>query len=127
MKRLLVLPAAFALGAAFALSGHAAETPPGADAAKDSAACLQSSRLWGFNVIDQRTLILSDVQNNKFRVRMTGGCIGLNNIIADLRLVTKTNLGCLSQGDRISFREPTLGRMTCFVTSVEADKPAPKS
>ena len=58
---------------------------------------------------------------------MTGGCIGLTNIIDDLRLVTKTSLGCLSQGDRVSFREPTLGRMTCFVTSVEPQKPEPKS
>jgi hypothetical protein len=127
MKTLFGYAAVFAAGAAFAAAAFAAETPAPDDAAKDSPACLQSSRLWGFNVVNQRTLVLSDIQNNKFTVRMTGGCIGLTNIIDDLRLVTKTSLGCLSQGDRVSFREPTLGRMTCFVTSVEPQKPEPKS
>ena len=96
-------------------------------AKKDPAACLQASRLWSFNVLDQRTVVLGDRDNNKFTVHMTGGCIGLTNIIDDLRVVTKTNLGCLTQGDRIAFREPTLGRMSCFVTSVEPQKQTPKS
>ena len=116
---------------AAAAKNAATKKPSGDDppetAKKDPAACLQASRLWSFNVLDQRTVVLGDRDNNKFTVHMTGGCIGLTNIIDDLRVVTKPNLGCLTQGARIAFREPTLGRMTCFVTSVEADKPAPKS
>jgi hypothetical protein len=36
----------------------------------------------------------------------------------------KTSLGCLSQGDRVSFNSPGLGTMSCTVTKVDAGVPS---
>ena len=82
-------------------------------------ACLQNNRIWSWNVINERTLIVTDLYSRPFRVQLGGGCVGLTNATFSLRFNTWTNLGCLERGDGVSFRAPVLGRMTCFVTGVQ--------
>src|SRR5690242_11132938 len=74
----------------------------------DRAACLQNNRIWGCNVVNERTLIVTDRNNRPFLVRLSGGCVGLTNATLRLRFNTWTNLGCLGRGDRVSFRAPAL-------------------
>jgi hypothetical protein len=80
--------------------------------------CLQNNRIYTWRAVSNRELVVGDIQGNVFTVHLSGGCTGLNDSIMAMRFVTKTNLGCLSQGDRVSYREPVLGRMTCFVNEV---------
>ena len=94
------------------------------DAAKNI--CLRSDRFWSFSVINTRTLDITDIYSNHFTVRTTGGCVGLNNAISSLILRTRTRLGCMQQGDRVAFIEPTLGPMSCTVTAVELASANPK-
>src|SRR5215468_7070123 len=82
-------------------------------------ACLQNNRIWGWRVINERLLIVNDINYRPFLVHLTGGCVGLNNAIWAVRIRTWTSLGCLGQGDRVSFREPALGPLSCIVTKVE--------
>jgi hypothetical protein len=89
-------------------------------------ACLQSNRIWGWQAVDDRTLIVTDRKYDRYTVRLTGGCINLSQY-AGMALVirTKTSLGCVSQGDMVAFNAPALGRMTCFVTEVKEGVPPP--
>jgi hypothetical protein len=85
--------------------------------------CLQNNRIWSWRMINQRTLLVQDVNYRPFVVHLTGGCIGLTNAIQALAFRTWTSLGCLKRGDEVSFRAPALGRMSCFVTDVQPDAP----
>jgi Family of unknown function (DUF6491) len=89
------------------------------------AACLQNNRIWNWRVINERTLIVADRNYRPFEVRLSGGCVGLTDATLALRFNTFTNLGCLRRGDRVSFRAPALGRMSCFVQAVRPLPPQP--
>lgn len=117
MKRTVLGLSLAALTAAFIGPSAVAENAPGAE--KGPGACLQNNRIWSWNVINERTLIVTDLYSRPFRVQLGGGCVGLTNATFSLRFNTWTNLGCLERGDGVSFRAPVLGRMTCFVTGVQ--------
>jgi hypothetical protein len=93
----------------------------------DREACLQNNRIWGWNVVNERTLIVTDRNNRPFLVKLGGGCVGLTNATLRLAFNTWTNLGCLQRGDRVSFRAPALGRMSCFVNEVQPYVPGADS
>ena len=121
-----VLLGAVLVVAAGALSAWAQPQAP-ASAPPPEKACLQNNRLWGFDVIDERTLTITDRTYKRYTVHMTSGCVGLTKAIIDIELRSKTALGCLERGDRVFFRSPGLGRLSCFVTEVENYRPpAPK-
>ena len=83
-------------------------------------ACLQANRIWGWQAVNDRTLIVTDRNYNRYTVRLSGGCINLRQYTAEpLAFSTRTSLGCVGQGDRIAFNSPGLGPLTCFVTGVE--------
>jgi hypothetical protein len=89
-------------------------------------ACLQSNRIWGWQAVDDRTLIVTDRQYKRYTVRLTGGCVGLDKYNAlPLIVRTRTSLGCVGLGDRIAFDAPVLGPLTCTVTEVKDGTPAP--
>jgi hypothetical protein len=84
--------------------------------------CLQNNRIWSTSVVDDRTLIVNDRFGNPFVVELSGGCTGLTTTVGPrISFNTRTNLGCLSRGDRVNFRHRTLGRNTCFVRDVHTD------
>jgi hypothetical protein len=87
-------------------------------------ACLQSNRVWGWKALDDRTLEVTDRNYQRYTVHLTGGCIGLDKYAAaPLVISTRTSLGCVGQGDRIAFRAPGLGPLSCVVMDVN-DAPA---
>lgn len=90
-------------------------------------ACLQGNRVWGWQALDDRTLVVTDRNYKRYTVRLTGGCIGLSRYAAaPIEVSTRTNLGCMGQGDKVAFRAPGLGPLTCIVTDV-TDAPAAPS
>jgi len=115
MKRVLAVAATAVLAALTVASAM-----PAAPAfAEQSEACLQNNHIWGWRVINERLLIVNDINYRPFLVHLTGGCIGLTNAVWAIRIRTWTRLGCLGQGDRVSFQAPALGLMSCVVTTVE--------
>jgi hypothetical protein len=116
MKRQIAAVAATAVLTALTLTSAMPAAPA---FAAQSEACLQNNHIWGWRVVNERLLILNDLNYRPFLVHLTGGCVGLTNAVWAIRIRTWTSLGCLGQGDRVSFRAPALGQMSCVVTSVE--------
>lgn len=116
-KSYAMLVAAFVGGMVAAAAPTALPAAPARGGNVDRA-CLQNNRIWSWRVVNDRTLIVGDRQNREFLVRLTGGCLGLRQEMTALRFRTWTSLGCLGQGDRVSFNAPALGEMTCIVTDV---------
>ena len=82
--------------------------------------CLQNNRIWSWNAVNDRLLIVTDVTYHQFIVRLGGGCIGLSAYpLTALRFHTWTRLGCLQRGDDVSYDAPALGRLTCFINEVQ--------
>jgi hypothetical protein len=114
-----------ALGASVALSQQA-ETPAAPAGEK---VCLQANRMMNYDIVDERTLRITDRFFKNYTVRMASGCVGLTKASMDvvLRLRSSLGLGCLGQGDSVTFNSPGLGRLSCLITSVENYvPPAPK-
>jgi hypothetical protein len=88
--------------------------------AAEHQACLQHNRIFSWQATDSRTLIVTDMDNNKFRVRTTGACLGLDNAAAHLIFRASTNLGCIDHGDRIGVEAPGFGRSTCSILDVQS-------
>jgi len=90
-------------------------------AATEEKACLQTIRIWGWQAVNDRTLIITDRTYNKYTVNLSGGCINLSQYTGvNLLFRTKTSLGCVTPGDQVAFNSPGLGRQSCFVNSVSA-------
>ena len=106
------------LGASVALSQQT-DAPA---APKDEKVCLQANRMMNYDIIDERTLRITDRFFKNYTVRMASGCVGLTRAPTDLRLQLRSSLGlgCFGQqGDSVVFTSPGLGRLSCVVTSVE--------
>ena len=116
--KFLVMPAALLAGSLTALVALDAPSAR-AQNTREEQACLQNNRIYTWTVVNERGLIVNDIYGRRFSVDLSSGCVGLTNATLALRFITKTNLGCLVRGDRISFRAPVLGPMSCFVNDVQ--------
>jgi hypothetical protein len=112
MKISPVLPAAILIGL-IAVPVSAAEGD----------ACLQNNRIWSWQMINERTLVVTDVTHKPFTVRTTGPCTGLTNALNDVAFKSTLSLGCLQPGDQILYRAPGLGRLSCFIDAVTPGVP----
>src|SRR5438270_13985397 len=117
-RKFLARPAALLAGSISALIALHGPTSS-AQNTREKRACLQNNRIYGWTVVNERGLIVNDLYGRRFSVDLSSGCVGLTNATLALRFITATNLGCLMRGDRISFRAPALGRMSCFVNDVQ--------
>jgi hypothetical protein len=86
-------------------------------------ACLQRNRLQSWRAVDDSTMIMTDIQQNQYTVRMKGRCSNLNRTAAMLIYRTWQNLSCLQSGDIIAVTAPGMGSVTCAVGGVEAGAP----
>ena len=113
-----VFVAAFASAPVFAAPPDS-DAPPAASAKESDEACLQNNRLWGWQVINPRTLSITDRTQKRFTVRIASGCVGLTNSVNAIELRGLSALSCVRRGDFVRFVEPSLGRMSCTITAVE--------
>lgn len=82
--------------------------------------CLQNNRIWQWNAVNDRLLIVTDRTYHRFILRLGGGCIGLSAYaLTALRFYSWTSLGCLSRGDQVIYTAPGLGRLNCFINEVQ--------
>lgn len=117
-KAYAVLVGAFVAGIAATPVLFGLGDTPAFAAANANRSCLQNNRIWSWRVVNDRTMIVGDRQNRQFLVRLTSGCLGLRQEMTAVRFRTWTSLGCLENGDRVSFNAPVLGPMMCTVTDV---------
>ena len=104
----IMVPAGLALGILAALPAQA------------QTRCLQIGRIWSFNPVDNRTLIVTDDQRRKFRVDLMGTCPRLH---LKLSLGIKsasgmTGLSCVRSGDIVMSRAPGGTQFRCPVRTV---------
>jgi hypothetical protein len=86
--------------------------------------CLPNNRIWGWQAVNDRTIIITDRSYERYTVNLRGGCIGLDKYAGvQIGIVTKTRLGCLSAGDMVAFNSPGLGPLSCSVSGVRAGVP----
>lgn len=85
-----------------------------------SEACLQRNRVQSWRAVDSSTMIMTDIQQKQYTVRMNGRCSNLDRIAAKLIYRTWQNLSCLQSGDIIAVTAPGMGSVTCSVAGVEA-------
>ena len=116
--KFLVMPAALLAGSLTALVALDAPSAR-AQNTREEQACLQNNRIYTWTVVNERALVVNDIYGRRFSVDLSSGCVGLTNATVSLRFLTTTNLGCLMHGDRVSFRAPALGRMSCIVNDVQ--------
>ena len=97
-------------------------------------ACVQNNRIYSSKVVDRTTILIIDITNKQYTVHMRGACIGLDKTAEKLTFRTKTQLGCLTSGDSISYNRPgertrvaIRGSMQtpCFVDHVTEGAPPP--
>lgn len=112
---------AIAVSAAFMVADCAMpQRPPSVAQSLQQDTCLQNNRIWQWNAVNDRLLIVTDVTYHRFIVRLNGGCIGLSVYpLTALQFYTWTNLGCLSRGDQVIYNAPDLGRLNCFIDEVQ--------
>ena len=93
--------------------------------AAEEKACLENNSIWGWQAVNERTLIVTDRTYQRYTVNLSGGCTGLDHYAgAKLVIRTKSSLGCLAEGDTIKFDTPGIGPLTCFVKIVRAGVPS---
>ena len=122
MRQLTILISAAVLAALAATALPAAA--PVQDAEGETDVCLRNNRIWSWDLVDSSTLRIGVRGDERdYLVHMIGPCIGLEQVMFRLRFQTATNLGCIGQGDRISYDFPGIGRQVCFVRDVSLAAP----
>jgi len=95
-------------------------------------ACLQSNRLVSTRVIDVGTILATDRSGQQYTLRMRGSCAGLDRNAQNLTFRPRTELSCVSAGDRIGYNRPgertgiaVRGSMqtTCLIDQVSEGAP----
>ncbi len=96
-------------------------------------ACVPNNRIQSTRVVNNTTIVVTDTQSNTYTVHMHGACVGLDQSALNLSFRTKTQLGCLSPGDTISYslpgdRQPVQVRPNlqnpCVIDNVTEGSPA---
>ena len=128
-RRTISLVGAGVICAALGVSAALSQQTDAPSASGDQKVCLQANRMMNYDIIDERTLRITDRFFKNYTVRMTSGCVGLTKAATNvvLRLRSSLGLGCFGQGDSVAFNSPGLGPVSCLVTGVENYvPPAPK-
>jgi hypothetical protein len=97
------------------------------------AACVRLNEIRSTETVNDRTLVVTNRQSDKYSIHMSGVCIGLSMAGAVPIFRPQSELDCLKRGDRIGYNYPGQGLPTsvrtvddqevCFIESVTAGEP----
>ena len=90
-------------------------------------ACLQHNRLQSWRAVDDTTMLMTDVQMNRYIVRLKNRCSNLARPAAQIISRTWQNLACLSSGEIFTVTAPGLGAVSCSVGEVALAAPGAAS
>ena len=69
-------------------------------------ACVPNNRIQSTRIVNNTTVMVTDKAGKTYTVHMHGACVGLDQSALNLSFRTKTQLGCLSRGDTVSYSLP---------------------
>ena len=120
MKKFLITVAAIStacIGATAVLAQQARPGPPPQPASGQS--CLQISRMYSWDVVNDSTLLIKDTAQRKFRIALNGNCAHSHFYDKVLfKPTTTSSLGCVGSGDRIHLSNRIGSVERCFVKDV---------
>ena len=82
--------------------------------------CLRSRDIYNWEIIDDKTLIVTDRRDQKYRLGLVGTCTGLQQTRFSLAFESFSELSCLWPGDSIQYNDLTFGRERCTISSIES-------
>ena len=107
---------------ALALAAGAVSLPASAQPARPEKACLRQDMVHGWDVVNDKTLIVTDRVGKKFTVSLMPGCLDLKfNLRLGFKSFGGTALSCLGHNDYVLV--PPGGGLPpqrCFISDVQA-------
>jgi hypothetical protein len=92
------------------------------------AVCLRQNMVWGWNVVDDKTLIVTDKVQKAYKVSLRPGCFDLKwHLRLSLRSYSGMGLACLSRNDFLIVPpEAGMPAQRCLIADIAAYTPPPK-
>jgi len=82
--------------------------------------CLRTQRIDNWQVVDDKTLILTDRLDRQYKLGLVGACTRLQQTRFSLGFETFSELSCIRPGGSIRFTDLTFGPQRCRITSIES-------
>jgi hypothetical protein len=82
--------------------------------------CLRSQHIYNWEIVDDKTLIVTDRRDQQYKLGLVGACAGLQQTRFSLAFESFSELSCLRPGDSIHYNDLTFGRERCTISSIES-------
>ena len=82
--------------------------------------CLRSQWIYNWEIVDDKTLIVTDRRDRQYKLGLVGVCAGLQQTRFSLAFESLSELSCLRPGDSIHYNDLTFGRERCTISSIES-------
>ncbi len=109
------------------LVAAAALSAASAAKAQDRNSCLRLGQVDGFSAIqgNDRAFIVTDKLHRKFKITLMNRCPGVQfNLGVGFRTLERGPLACISRGDTVIARDPTMAGGRCPIRGIEPYTPA---
>ncbi len=82
--------------------------------------CLRSQWIYNWEIVDDKTLIVTDRRDQQYKLGLVGVCTGLQQTRFSLAFESFSELSCLRPGDSIHYNDLSFGHERCTITSIES-------
>lgn len=106
-----------------------AQTASMAPAKPASPVCLRQDMVWSWNVVDDKTLIVTDKARKTYKVSLKPGCFDLKwHLRLGFRSYSGMGISCLERNDYVTVPPETgMPAQRCFISDIVAYTPPPIS
>jgi hypothetical protein len=118
---------AFALFVLFVPLAAQAQTALVAPAKPASPVCLRQDMVWGWKVVDDKTLIVTDKVQKAYQVSLKPGCHDLKwHLGLGFKSYSGMGISCLARNDTVIVPpDPGMPPQRCFISDIVAYTPPP--
>lgn len=104
-----------------------AQTTRVAPAKPASPVCLRQDMVWGWNVVDDQTLIVTDKARKAYKVSLKAGCHDLKwHLGLSFKSYSGMGISCLARNDYVIVPlDPGMPAQRCFISDIVAYTPPP--
>lgn len=82
--------------------------------------CLRSRDIYNWDIIDDKTLIVTDRRDDQYKLELVGTCAGLQQTRFSLAFESLSELSCLRPGDSIRYNDPAFGHERCTISAIKS-------
>jgi hypothetical protein len=102
-----------------------AQTALVAPAQPASPVCLRQDMVWGWNVVDDKNLIVTDKAQKTYKVSLRGGCHDLKwHLGLGFKSYSGMGISCLARNDYVIVPpDPGMPAQRCFISDIVAYAP----